>query len=399
MLALGSCLLLALPASVLAADPEILLVAMADGEDHAADRPVNARLGRPVRLFVVARQGKGRKARYFTDAPALRLRGRKIRVAQVRPWSALGATAVRWLRVEPSPHHVQTDPPNPGNPAYSNAVLFGKRHGSWLGFDILEYGETEIPAARASALAITRVRPSHAKVNVHGGLGTMRYRVVVRLGSRELGSLGAGEITRQGISHRVMRVTFRSGDSLAGYLRGYFNVPNVFGSAGGSGGRHQAARYQGADCADVLIGAARAAGARLPYTSVAGLQAHTVKLTPRLLLRQDGLFSADGEARVTLRFQEEVRSGDLMLIDYKGFDGSPRSWDHIAMIDRDSGKPGEFDPNDPVLHMGYLYGLTEVPAHTEGPAYVQFRRLKKTYWRQMNRRAIYLQRKAARQAR
>jgi len=294
---------------------------------------------------------------------------------------------------------VDTDPPNPGNPAYSNAILFGKKHGSWLGFDTIEYHETDIPGASESALTVSRVRPTNDKVNVHGGLGTMRYRVRARIGAQELGSHGAAEVSRQGISTRVMRVTFRSGDSLAGHLRGYFNVPNVFGSAGGSGKRHQAARYQGADCADVLIGAAREAGARVPYTSVAGLRAHTVKLTPRLLLRRDGLYSEDGLTRQTLRFNEELSSGDLMLIDYKGFDGSPRSWDHIAMIDRDRGKAGVFDPDDPVLHMGYLYGLTEAPAHTEGPAYVQFRRLKKKYRRQMDRRRRYLQRRAARQAR
>ena len=398
-LALAIALGLARPAPALAQWVQLILVARPPGSRVAADRPVYARLGEQVRLFAVFQRGKGRRARYYTDAPALRLRGRKIPGKRLHPWAGLGATSVRWQRVEPQPHHVDTDPPNPGNPAYSNAILFGKRHGKWLGFDTLEYGEDDIPGARTSSLTITRVSPSNARVNVHGGLGTMRYRVLVRLDGEELGSPGSGEITRQGISRHVMRVTFRSGDSLAGHLRGYFNVPNVFGSAGGSGGKHQAARYQGADCADVLIGAARAAGAKLPYTSVAGLQAHTVKLTPRLLLRKDGLFSEDGLARATLKMTGDLRSGDLMLIDYKGFDGSPRGWDHIAMVDQDAGKPGEFDPDDKVLHMGYLYGLTEAPAHTEGPAYVQFRRLKKKYWRQMQRRKRSLQPRAARQAR
>ncbi len=380
---LFTALALALPCPALGAPVALTLVGSPQGTPQH-DRAVHARKGEVVSLYIVARVGRGRGATYFTDAPAPRLRGRRLPRGRVRPFAELGAAAVTWSRVEPRPHHVETDPPNPGNPAYSNAVLFGKRHGKWLGYDTLEYVERPIRGAVSSSLTLRKVEPGNAKVNVHGGLGTMRYRASLQVGGETFSTPGMERTSRQGISPRVMRVTFRSDDSLAGHARGYFNVPNVFGSAGGSGRRHQAELYQGADCADVLIGAARAAGARVPYTSVAGLGAHTRAVTGRLLLRKDGLFSEDGETPVALPFGK-LRSGDLMLIDYHGFNGSPRSWDHIAMVDRDAGKPGMFDPDDPVLHMGYLYGLTEAPAHTEGPAYVQFRRFKKRYWRQMKR--------------
>lgn len=365
--------------------PRLSIVASPAGKTPA-DRAVHARLGEAVALYALVKVGRGRRARYYTDAPAVRLRGRKVRARQLLPFARLGATAVSWSRVEPRPHHMETDPPNPGNPAYSNAILFGKRHGSWLGYDTIEYVERDLPGAAGPAITVRKVRPGNPKVNVNGGLGTMRYRVRVTLEGQQLASPGPRETMARGVSSRVMRVTFRSSDSLAGHLRGYFNVPNVFGSGGGSGGSHQAARYQGADCADVLIGAARAAGARVPYTSVSGLGAHTVAVTPKLLLNAKGVFTLDGIARVTLPFGRVLRSGDLMLIDYKGFNGSPRSWDHIAMIDKDTGTPGVFDPQDKVMHMGYLYGLIEAPAHTEGPAYVQFRRFKRKYQRQMKRR-------------
>jgi hypothetical protein len=68
-----------------------------------------------------------------------------------------------------------------------------------------------------------------------------------------------------------------------------------------------------------------------------------------------------------------------MLINYVGFAGTPRSWDHVAVIDRDTGKAkGELDPRDPVLHMGYLYGLTEEAAASQAPAVIQLLRLRRS---------------------
>jgi hypothetical protein len=81
--------------------------------------------------------------------------------------------------------------------------------------------------------------------------------------------------SRRGISPRVLRVTFRSDDTLIGYMRGYFNVPDVFGS-GGSGRTHQTALYQGADGADVITAAVREAGGRMAFTSVLGFRRYAV---------------------------------------------------------------------------------------------------------------------------
>jgi hypothetical protein len=51
-------------------------------------------------------------------------------------------------------------------------------------------------------------------------------------------------------------------------------------------------------------------------------------------------------------------------------------WDHVAIVATDAGVVSEFDPQDIVMHMGYLYGLTEAPAESEAPAVVQFLRWK-----------------------
>ena len=386
-------LLCCCPATASAGGVSVFLVAGVQGA-VPRDRAVNARLGQKVHLHAVVRVGRGRRARYHADVGSFRLGRRLMRGKRVRPLSELGPLRWRWYRVEPRPHHVNTPEPNKGNKAYSNAKLFGKSHGKWLGYDTIEYVEGLIPGSSGSAISPTRTRPTHPRVDVNGGLGTMRYKVQVELGAPKHGgqavsSYGMESQIIGGISPRVMRVTFRGGDDLVGYLQGFFNVPNVFGS-GGHGKRHQTDRYQGADCADVIIGAVRAAGYPMPYTSVAGLKRFARPVTERLLLTKKGITYADGprkgQAAVVPFGRGGVRPGDLMLIDYYGFNGSPRSWDHIAVVDRDLGARGRFDPEDPVLHMGYLYGLTVEQARGEAPAYVRFLRFRPAVFRAIKRK-------------
>ena len=393
ILALG---LLLLPLLATAAPRPAAFVAGQLEDGVAALTPVNARRGQRITLYAVLRIGN----LYYSDAPALAIRGapadslrwggrpsrpsqiggRRLPAARLRPFSQLAdRPEFRWFQVEPEPHHVRLNPPNPGNPAYSNAVLFGKSHGRWLGYDRIEYASSPIVDERAPSLKLRRVSPSNAKVNVHDGLGTMRYRVLISAGERSYSSPGIEAVGPHGMLPTVMRVSFRESDDLVGWMTAYFNVPNVFGS-GGDGKTHQTELFQGADCADVITGGARLAGARMAYTSVMGLRRYARPVSPVLLLEQKGVFAVEPDGSrgqpVELRFGRDVRRGDLMLIDYVGFDDSPRTWDHIAVIARDRGRQGVFDPRDTVLHMGYLYGLVEAEAHTEGPARIQLLRFR-----------------------
>lgn len=342
-----------------------------------------ARAGQQVALYAVVAVGQGKDRRYVTAAPSLVVAGRRVPSARLR--TPDGQLQFVWSLVEPYPHHVNVPPPNPGNPAYSNAQLFGPNHGRWLGYDSLEYHETVLPDEHAATLVVTKAAPTDPHVNVHGGLGTMRYKVSVSgpvpgqpKTSFTAASPGAEAREEHGISRRVMRTSFRRGDDIPGLLTAFFNVPNVFGS-GGTGEKHQTELFQGADCADVIIGALRAVGVKLPYSSVTGLFNHATAVTPKLLLDETGLHAfADGSPGdpVHLRFGADVQAGDIMLIDYLNAEGLPRTWDHVAIVSADAGIAGEFDPRDLVMHMGYLYGLTEAPAESEGPAVVQFLRWK-----------------------
>jgi hypothetical protein len=343
------------------------LVLTAVGDRPASARHVEVRVGDAVTLYAAVRAG----GLWYTDAP--RVRGVSRR--KVRPLSALAdGVETTWSLVEPQMFHVTTAPPNVGNPAYSNSVLFGPGHGRWLGYDTLEYTERPLSHSGA-ALRITKATPTDPHLARNAGLGTMRYRIsVVAPDGRSWQSPGADATSRTGIKNSVRRVSFRGGDDLVGWLESYFNVPNVFGSAG-VGRRHQTDRHQGADCADVIVGAARKAGARLPYTSVAGLHRHTRSVSDVLRITDGRLFDAD-EAEVELRWGKDLRKGDLVLIKY-GVDFTGRAWDHIAVLVSDRGLPGVLDPEDEVLHMGYLYGLVREPLGAQRPAIIKLSRFRR----------------------
>lgn len=366
-----------LPSATLAA-PAVVLTQYGDGPIQ--DAHVEARRGEPVTLYAAVR----RRGVWYADAPSIRVKRRRI---SPRPLADLGAVEITWSTVEPRQHHVETRSPNFGNPAYSNSVLFGPKHGKWLGYDTLEYIQTPLPQ-RGGQLRVDRAQPTDPRLAVHQGLGTIRFAVQVESAAGTFTSPDAQSVGRGGVRDSVRRLSFRRGDDAVGWLTGFFNVPNVFGSAG-TGRRHQTELHQGADCADVLVGAFRKAGVRMPYTSVAGLYRFARPVTEKLLLTPEGIYEIgeDGQpgAPARLRFGEDVRPGDLVTIDYAMLLVTRRSWDHIGMIGDDRGEQGRWDPADGLLHMGYLYGLEHTPLRDQGRAVIQVIRLRPDLLRRARR--------------
>ena len=252
--------------------------------------------------------------------------------------------------------------------SFSNAVLFGPRHGRWLGYDRLEYTTREVPEAPGvafdgAALRVSAARPSDAAQDTHGGAGSAWFaaRVTLADGS-EVRTPDAPDVDRLGLSRSVQRVSFRSGDGFGGWLSTYFHVTSVFGSNGPTAALHQGDRYTGADCADVLVGALRASGRReVAYTSVAGIGEYAAAVTAPLRIDATGLTDAHG-ARVALRWGTDVREGDLVAIDYADDPGDslPRAWDHIGALVADADGDGALSAGDTLRHMGG-HGLEDTP--------------------------------------
>ena len=350
-----------------------LLVARADHDAVPRDRGQTARLGQVVEIFVLVRSD----GRWYGAVDAAFVEGRRV---AVRPLSELGPTRVSWSAIEPAmlhPAEHEGERPRP----YTNAVLLGPQHGRWRGYDTITYAEHPIAGASAEPrLEVQDSRPSDPALDVRGGLGTLRYAARVVTARGTVATPAAEQVGPTGIDPRVLRVSFRGGDDLPGWLSAYFNVPQVFGSAGGPA-NHQTDRFVGADCADVLVGALRAAGRRdVAYTSVGGLTRYARFVTDVFLQRPDGRLVTDDEERtpVDLRFGRDVRRGDIVIIDYVDYADLPRAWDHVGVLGDDDGD-GRLDAGDPLWHMGLASGLTVEPLRAQGEVRLRVLRLRPQY--------------------
>lgn len=328
----------------------VVIVGRASAGGVWSDRPTEARLDQKPELAVVVVAREGKRRLYVADAAIepLEIGGRRIRASQRASFDAVGDVAVRWFQVEPEAWRAD------GN-YHSNVSTEPADFGRWIGYDPITYRETALGRPSTAASARRRraaVIPSRSDEDLHGGLGTIRYKVEVTAAGTTLASPGAEATDTLGISPRVHRVSIRRDDTIVGHLTAYFLVPEVFGSAGG-GANHQTERYTGADCADVITGAVRRAGhGSVWHTNVAGLTAYADVIAGPVAVDERGQ-AADPITGVAV--------GDIIRIDYGGSltNHTPRSWDHVALLFEDRSDPddprpnGQLDGFDRVIHMGH----------------------------------------------
>ena len=338
-----------------------------DGAFHRG--PVQAHVGEPVELTVVL---VGPNGDVYADASEV-VRRRRGRAPDAPLPTGI---RVRWLEVRPHLFHSVYPPPNEGNPVFSNNVLFGSDHGEWLGFDQLEYSTVPLIPRSGTAMAgpmvvVERAVPTSDREDVDGAGSNWFAAEVTLADGTTVRTPDGGDVDRYGLDQSVIRVSFRAGDDYLGWLSTYFNVPSLFGSAGPSDDRHQADRYVGADCADVLVGALRASGQRdAEYTSVSGLHRLADPLTEPLRLDLGGLHTLEGEP-AELVWGRDIRPGDLIALNYENDPSNqlPRRWDHIGALARDLGPlglpNGILDADDEMRHMGAL-GLRDEPLWSQG---------------------------------
>lgn len=282
---------------------------------------------------------------------------------------------ISWQRIEPRMAHLNTPAPNPGLRVYANAVIFGPRHGKWLGYDRLEFIESPIPQAAGPSLTLRDARPANfvaPRPADHEGLGVMRLAASVRLGAATWKTAGIEDAAVAQIPPRVFRYSFRAGDGFIGWLTAFYNVPYLFGSAG-DGARNQADLFIGADCADVLVAALRRAGLpRMHYTNVGGVMDQLTRLKHEAVVRpcppeQPACASTSDPP---LRFGTDVRPGDILAVDYLGAGELPRALDHIVVLVSDSGPQGVPDgvlgPHDLVFDSGDERALKLAPLSDQG---------------------------------
>lgn len=325
-----------------------IVVARSPGSEVFSAAPVQARVGERVTFAAVLTGPRG-----SVVGPHISVR-LGARVVRAEPFAE--GVQTRWLRVVPRMEHVDTPSPNPGLSSFSNAVLFGPRHGRWLGYDRLEYETRALAPDEATLTPEGMLSAERATLTApHDGAGSMWFSAEVTLPDGAVVRAADGStVDRLGLSRSVARVSFRSDDGYLGWLSTYFGVPNVFGS-NGAGGDHQSDRYTGADCADVLVGALRARGNRaVPYLSVAQIGEAAARVTGALILDGAGQVRSSSGEVMTLRWGRDVLPGDLVTLGYQDDPGNslPRAWDHIGALVRDDNHDGALDGADILRHMG-----------------------------------------------
>lgn len=349
--------------------------------DDAAwtDAATEARLDQRAELgaVLVGHRGKQRVVLVPKGVDKLKLGGR---VVPAREMASLEAKSIRWSTVEPHGFRKSNAANGATSDFYSNVSTEGKTFGRWLGYDTIDYFE-HVKVERGGAIIGAVVEPSEAGAVQVAGLGTLRYKVDVELADgTHVKSPGAEAIDSFGILPSVHRVSVRASDDFLGWLGAYLLVPEVFGSAG-PGKNHQTERFVGADCADVMVGAARRAGEKLAYTNVAGLPTYAKTVIAATKLDDHGMpaVAIDG-----------VKPGDLIRIDYGGVlrHHTPRDWDHVAALWEDKSDPngplhgaadGKLDGFDLVIHVGHPRLVIE-PLARQSPATIDVLR-----WRPRSR--------------
>jgi hypothetical protein len=344
--------------------PERAVIVGRVGDGPWTDRATEARLDQDARLAVVvlARRGQQNIALAPDGITHVVIRGKRMRTEK------LEATRVQWSTVEP--HGFRAKPAANGvtSEFYSNVSMDPTSFGKWLGFDSIDYFERIVAPWGTTTTIPAVVTSGEDHAQQIAGLGTVRYKVEIEIAGTQLATPGAEALDTLGLLPAVHRVSIRRGDDFLGYLSAYLLVPEVFGSAGG-GQTHQTDRFTGADCADVMVGAARRMGRKVPYTNVAGLPTYANPIAGLTELDDRGM--PDHEIA-------GVRAGDLIRIDYGGTlrHHTPRAFDHVAALWEDRSDPagpnkggpdGRLDGFDLVIHMGHPR-LTIEPLSEQSPA-------------------------------
>jgi hypothetical protein len=370
----------AVAASAAAAEPafvpERAVIVGRVGGGPWTDAATEARADQPAELAVVVVGRRGKQPVVLAPEGVARVQLGGVRRATER-LDLLPGARVQWSTVEP--HGFRATPAKNGvtSSYYSNVSVEPKTFGRWLGFDRIDYFERVVAAWGAPATIPAAVTAGEPNAQQLPGLGTVRYKAEVELGGARLATPGAEAADTYGTLPSVHRVSIRRGDDFLGHLSAYLLVPEVFGSAG-DGRNHQTERFTGADCADVMVGAARRMGRALPYTNVAGLPAYASVVARAAELDEHG---------VPDRPITGVRAGDLIRIDYGGAlrGHTPRSFDHVAALWEDRSDPdgperggpdGELDGFDLVIHMGHPRLVIE-PLAQQAPATIDVLRWKK----------------------
>ena len=290
---------------------KLFLVSEVEGSNQADQKPKNVTIEDKVNLHAVLEAKENNKPVYYTNATNFRIRGKKIKLEQIKPWPKTKKVQIEWFKVEPTERdysYVKSSNP-------------------------ITYTETEFSRGWEIEADVHPTKYKDQFPNEKSGIGVMRYKAQLTFNGQTLSTPGEDKISGGGISDKVVRVSFRPNTgSWVDHVFELFNTPYIWGSR-----TKQIDGQIGSDCADFALYGWRCAGSKLPYTWSYGLKGkqytkNIVTLDPEAGNNQ--LLDMKGN-EITF---DLVKEGDVILY--------PR---HIAVLYKDNGN-NIFDCNDLVLH-------------------------------------------------
>jgi len=317
-----------------------VLIVSGPAKGVATDKNKEIRADEDYLLYLLIIGKIDRDTFYFTEAPFLSLNGMDIKESKIRSWDykKFGEIELKWYKVENVKDNYMNGPENPG----------------W--WAKLEYVETPVLEWEGKWSISPDVRPTILK-GAGCNLGTMRFKVEVIYGEMLYSSPGIESVDKRGIKDNVHRISIREDDTYIGWLKAFFNLPYIWGSASIRGQEppefHQSERFIGLDCSDYIVAAWRKkTGLNIPYLGSFAFKEggfyrkNYVKLVIERAIIKDSIFIDSIKGGVISVGEEGIKPGDILL-----FNG------HIAVFSKDTEPIGILDVGD--LHIHACFGEPE----------------------------------------
>lgn len=243
------------------------------------------------------------------------------------------AKEIRWYQIIPNTSKFYK---NANHPWQENAY-------KWTGYGKISYKKVEIKAFRNKPMV--EITPEILEVNgpqnskyYNSKLGSFWFEAEVLLkNGKRVKSPGFKDITKKGLSPKVLRLSFMSDDSYIGYLTSFFNVPGVFGSM-----PYQSRNYIGIDCADVLIAASKKMNREKNEKN------YNVAMLVRKFKNKVKFKNENGKLSKILEWGNDFKKGDFIAVKYTE-DGR---YAHIGLLFEDTNQNGILDAKDSILNAG-----------------------------------------------
>ena len=320
------------------------IVSNKNNETIATTLPKYPTVDDTVNLNLVLEANQNGKKQYFSELSDIIVDGKKIQTDKISKWDSAkyGKLSINWFKVEPTQKNISnTDP-------------------VWH-WEKVNYVETLF---QKNAWTIKAdVNPTY--LTPQNNKGTMRFKAQVKYGNKSISTPGAESYGKIGIKDNVHRISVKgnTGNPIIDWAYSFMNQPYIWGSATPTGKSkdHQSEKYIGADCADLVVAAARKAGHNIEYGGSHNISPLNKRRDTEFISREPGLYT-DGAYRkgkeLVVIGPGNVKVGDIVLYNR-----------HVGILSKDLPPKGILSENDLIIHTLFKEPIEEPISQAYSPPF------------------------------